>query len=70
MAESQARQQHPENGAEPREQEPDDLASDALFKEPDGYYKPEKRPTTAEYTLLEGRTLKLGLVGESPLWVR
>ena len=45
------------------------LAPSSLFKEPEGYYKPEKPPTTADHTLLDGRTVKLGLVGESPLWV-
>lgn len=42
---------------------------EALFREPEGYFKPEKAPTTAEYALLDGRVLQLGLVGESPLWV-
>ncbi|KAI4139638.1 MAG: hypothetical protein LQ340_007980, partial [Diploschistes diacapsis] len=41
---------------------------EALFREPEGYFKPEKAPTTAEYALLDGRVLQLGLVGESPLW--
>ena len=50
----------------------DDLSSSAgaLFTEPAGYFKPEKQPTEAEYTLRDGRVLRLGLVGESPLWVR
>ena len=50
--------------------DPDTLAPDTLFKEPEGYYKPEKVPTTASYTLVDGRVVKLRLVGESPLWVR
>ena len=47
----------------------DSIAPSSLFNEPEGYYKPEKPPTTAAHTLLDGRTVKLGLVGESPLWV-
>lgn len=48
----------------------DDLAARSLFKEPEGYFRPEKAPSVAEYELHDGRVLKLGLVGESPLWVR
>ena len=55
--------------AESSDSGPETFASDALFKEPEGYYKPEKAPTSAEHALLDGRTVKLGLVGESPLWV-
>ena len=40
-----------------------------LFKEPEGYYGPEKQPTTASYTTISGHQLSLRLVGHSPLWV-
>ena len=44
---------------------------ESLFKEPEGYYAPEKPATYAEHTLLlSGETLKLRLVGHNPLWVR
>ena len=41
----------------------------ALFKEPDGYYPPEKQHTFATHTTLNGQTLTLRLVGRNPLWV-
>lgn len=43
-------------------------ASD-LFKEPDDYFKPEQPPTFSDYQLVDGRHLRLRLVGHSPLWV-
>lgn len=49
----------------------EDFENDAsLFKEPDDFYQQEKPPTFVEYTLVDGRTLKLRLVGHNPLWVR
>ena len=40
-----------------------------LFKEPEGYYEPEKQHTFVTYTTLNGQTLSLRLVGHNPLWV-
>jgi nicotinamide N-methyltransferase len=40
-----------------------------LFKEPEGYYEPEKQHTIATHTTLNGGNLKLQLVGHNPLWV-
>ncbi|TKA83359.1 hypothetical protein B0A55_01023 [Friedmanniomyces simplex] len=39
-----------------------------LFNEPDDYYQPEKEPTVVEHRMLNGQSLKLRLVGHSPLW--
>ena len=41
-----------------------------LFKEPEGYFQPDKPATYAEHTLRSGQKLKLRLVGHNPLWVR
>lgn len=40
-----------------------------IFQDPEGYYKPEPEPTFVTHTLLDGRELKLRLVGHNPLWV-
>ncbi|KAK5115366.1 hypothetical protein LTR62_001566 [Meristemomyces frigidus] len=45
----------------------EDVAA-GLFREPDDYYQPEKQPTIVEHKLIHGKTLKLRLVGHSPLW--
>ena len=47
----------------------EDLAHSTIFQEPEGYFKPEKASTYAEYTMLSGQILRLRLVGHSPLWV-
>ncbi|KAI6246004.1 Protein N-terminal and lysine N-methyltransferase efm7 [Erysiphe necator] len=39
-----------------------------LFTDPPGYYPPSPPPTTETYTLLSGNTVKLDLIGHSPLW--
>ncbi|KAK3722516.1 Protein N-terminal and lysine N-methyltransferase efm7 [Vermiconidia calcicola] len=39
-----------------------------MFEEPEGYYKPEKQPTTVLHTTLSGQELTLRLIGLSPLW--
>ncbi|KAI1612860.1 putative methyltransferase-domain-containing protein [Exophiala viscosa] len=39
-----------------------------LFQEPADFYQPEKQATFTTYTLRNGQTLKLRLVGHSPLW--
>ncbi|KAK1071765.1 Protein N-terminal and lysine N-methyltransferase efm7 [Friedmanniomyces endolithicus] len=48
--------------------EDDDETTAGLFKEPDDYYPPEKEPTIVEHRMLSGQSLKLRLVGHSPLW--
>ena len=48
----------------------EDLADTALFQEPEGYYEPEKQPSFTSYTLPSVGSLRLRLVGHSPLWVR
>ncbi|KAK1810410.1 Protein N-terminal and lysine N-methyltransferase efm7 [Friedmanniomyces endolithicus] len=48
--------------------EDDDETTAGLFKEPDDYYPPEKEPTVVEHRMLSGQSLKLRLVGHSPLW--
>lgn len=49
----------------------EEVENDAsLFQEPDDFYQQEKPPTFVEYTLANGRLLKLRLVGHNPLWVR
>lgn len=40
-----------------------------FFQEPDGYYAPEKLPTTTSYECRDGTVIDLRLVGHSPLWV-
>jgi hypothetical protein len=40
-----------------------------LFKEPEGYYQPEKQHTFVSHVTLNGQTLTLRLVGHNPLWV-
>ena len=41
----------------------------SLFKEPEGYYEPERQHTIATHTTLTGQTIDLRLVGHNPLWV-
>lgn len=40
-----------------------------LFKEPEGYYKPEKQPTLVQHRTVSDQLLTLHLLGSSPLWV-
>lgn len=40
-----------------------------IFKEPEGFYEPEKQPTCVSYQTLNGQVLSLRLIGHSPLWV-
>lgn len=40
-----------------------------LFDEPQGFYQPDKEPTTATHRLLTGQVITLRLVGHNPLWV-
>ncbi|OQN95638.1 hypothetical protein B0A48_18237 [Cryoendolithus antarcticus] len=44
------------------------LGGSDLFKEPDGFYEPEKQPTFASHRLTRGDELTLRLVGHNPLW--
>ncbi|KAF2484094.1 hypothetical protein BDY17DRAFT_294968 [Neohortaea acidophila] len=39
-----------------------------IFEAPEGYYPPEKQPTSASYRTLSGVELRLRLIGHSPLW--
>ncbi|RMD41760.1 hypothetical protein DV735_g3363, partial [Chaetothyriales sp. CBS 134920] len=39
-----------------------------LFQEPADFYPPEKEPSFVQYTLQDGPTLSLRLIGHSPLW--
>ncbi|KAI9767811.1 MAG: nicotinamide n-methyltransferase [Geoglossum simile] len=39
-----------------------------IFREPDGYFAPDKPKTYAEHTLLSGDKVAVRLVGQSPLW--
>ncbi|KAK0267531.1 Protein N-terminal and lysine N-methyltransferase efm7 [Friedmanniomyces endolithicus] len=48
--------------------EDDHETTAGLFKEPDDYYPPEREPTVVEHRMLSGQSLKLRLVGHSPLW--
>ncbi|KAF2397849.1 hypothetical protein EJ06DRAFT_558817 [Trichodelitschia bisporula] len=41
---------------------------DDLFTEPSDYYPPPPPPTQATHTLLDGREIKVSLVGHNPLW--
>jgi hypothetical protein len=47
-----------------------DAVGGSLFTEPTDYYLPEKPPTFIPYTLNEGQSLNLRLVGHNPLWVQ
>lgn len=47
----------------------DEDAGIGIFDEPEGFYQPEKEPTTEKYTTLNGREISLRLVGHNPLWV-
>ena len=40
-----------------------------MFKEPPGYYQPEKPHQIIDYTLKSGHAIPLRLLGHSPLWV-
>lgn len=40
-----------------------------MFKEPEGFYEPEKEPTFEQHRMLDGQLLTLRLVGSNPLWV-
>lgn len=52
-----------------RSDEEDDPVSLDLFQEPADFYQPEKPATFTTYTLQNGQTISLRLVGHSPLWV-
>ena len=48
----------------------DDATVGDLFKDPEGFYPPEKEPTFAEHQMLDGRVVRVRLVGSHPLYVR
>ena len=47
----------------------DDFETGDLFKDPEGFYEPEKEPTFAEHHMLSGQTVRVRLVGDHPLYV-
>lgn len=47
----------------------DDLNTGDLFKDPEGFYPEEPKPTYAEYRTLSGLNLRVRLVGSHPLYV-
>ncbi|KAI4202667.1 MAG: hypothetical protein LQ346_001929 [Caloplaca aetnensis] len=47
----------------------EDLIDSSIFQEPSDYYPPPKPATYESRTLQSGETLRLRLVGHSPLWV-
>lgn len=48
----------------------DDYDTGDLFKDPEGFYPPDKPPTFAEHRMLSGQTVRVRLVGSHPLYVR
>ncbi|BAE60792.1 unnamed protein product [Aspergillus oryzae RIB40] len=46
----------------------DDFETGDLFKDPEGFYEPEKEPTFAEHHMLSGQTVRVRLVGDHPLY--
>lgn len=53
------------NGAMPESDSEETLD---LFQEPEGYFRPEQKPTEAQYESRRG-TMTMRLVGHNPLWV-
>ncbi|KAI9934366.1 hypothetical protein ASPWEDRAFT_38074 [Aspergillus wentii DTO 134E9] len=46
----------------------DNLDAGDFFKDPEGFYPPEKEPTFAEHHMLSGQTVRVRLVGSHPLY--
>ncbi|KAI9369022.1 hypothetical protein BJX61DRAFT_183435 [Aspergillus egyptiacus] len=46
----------------------DDFDTGDMFKDPDGFYPPEKEPTYAEHRMLSGDVVRVRLVGSHPLY--
>ncbi|KAL4974035.1 hypothetical protein BDW66DRAFT_92574 [Aspergillus desertorum] len=46
----------------------DDYDTGDMFKDPDGFYPPEKEPTFAEHKMLSGQIIRVRLVGSHPLY--
>ncbi|KAL2818876.1 hypothetical protein BJX63DRAFT_45199 [Aspergillus granulosus] len=46
----------------------DDFDTGDMFKDPEGFYPPEKEPTFAEHQMLSGQTVRVRLVGSHPLY--
>ncbi|KAL2867301.1 putative nicotinamide N-methyltransferase Nnt1 [Aspergillus lucknowensis] len=46
----------------------DDFDAGDMFKDPDGFYPPEKEPTFAEHQMLSGDIVRVRLVGSHPLY--
>jgi hypothetical protein len=47
----------------------DEFDTGDMFKDPEGFYPPEKEPTFAEHRMLSGQTVRVRLVGSHPLYV-
>jgi hypothetical protein len=47
----------------------DDFDTGDMFKDPEGFYPPEKEPTFAEHRMLSGQVVRVRLVGSHPLYV-
>lgn len=48
----------------------DDYETGDLFQDPEGFYPEEKPPTFAEHQMLNGKVVRVRLVGSHPLYVR
>lgn len=46
----------------------DEVDTVNIFEEPEGFYEPEKEPSSVSYRTSKGEELSLRLVGQSPLW--
>ncbi|POS82552.1 hypothetical protein EPUL_005155 [Erysiphe pulchra] len=62
---SQRQNENQDHGIEIETEESLDLE---LFRDPPDYYPPSPPPTTEIYTFLSGHTVKVDLIGHSPLW--
>lgn len=47
----------------------EDIDLTGVFKDPEGFYQPEKQPTFAEHHMSSGQTVRVRLVGSHPLYV-
>ncbi|KAL4809932.1 hypothetical protein BDV18DRAFT_129901 [Aspergillus unguis] len=46
----------------------DDFDTGDMFADPEGFYPPDKEPTSAEHTMLSGQVVRVRLVGSHPLY--
>ncbi|KKK20840.1 hypothetical protein AOCH_006556 [Aspergillus ochraceoroseus] len=47
----------------------EDLDTGDMFNDPEGFYPPEKEPSSAEHRMLSGQVVRVRLVGSHPLYV-